>query len=177
MEKGKGVEGGGGRRADGETKREGHPIPRVWRRPLSHSAHTVACPHPHRLSVLPARPYQVILPCWECADFEAAVLHETGHLLGLGHLDNIPNNLRSDAADFNPSPSPSNVYQAMLASGGRLNASACSLESLWARVQEGVPPTATDLEIGAGGYAVRNSVRLPALPPRWHSMPPLALPP
>ena len=32
----------------------------------------------------------VILPCWECADFEAAILHEAGHFFGLGHPDNVP---------------------------------------------------------------------------------------
>ena len=41
---------------------------------------------------------KIILPCWDCYDFEAATLHEIGHFLGLGHPDNIPDNLRSDLA-------------------------------------------------------------------------------
>ena len=35
---------------------------------------------------------KIILPCWDCYDFEAATLHEIGHFLGLGHPDNIPDN-------------------------------------------------------------------------------------
>ena len=30
---------------------------------------------------------RVFLPCWECYDFEAAVAHEVGHVLGFGHPD------------------------------------------------------------------------------------------
>eukprot|EP00316_Scyphosphaera_apsteinii_P023363 CAMPEP_0119309582 /NCGR_PEP_ID=MMETSP1333-20130426/15845_1 /TAXON_ID=418940 /ORGANISM="Scyphosphaera apsteinii, Strain RCC1455" /LENGTH=578 /DNA_ID=CAMNT_0007313575 /DNA_START=76 /DNA_END=1812 /DNA_ORIENTATION=- len=33
---------------------------------------------------------QIIMPCWDCYDFEAAALHEIGHFLGLGHPNNIP---------------------------------------------------------------------------------------
>ena len=31
--------------------------------------------------------------CWECYDFEAALTHEVGHLLGLGHPDLAGNEL------------------------------------------------------------------------------------
>ena len=30
------------------------------------------------------------MPCWECYDFEAAVAHEVGHVLGFGHPDAAP---------------------------------------------------------------------------------------
>ena len=30
------------------------------------------------------------MPCWDCYDFEAAVAHEMGHVLGFGHPDAEP---------------------------------------------------------------------------------------
>ena len=33
---------------------------------------------------------RIFMPCWECFDFEAAVAHETGHVLGFGHPDAAP---------------------------------------------------------------------------------------
>ena len=35
---------------------------------------------------------RIFLPCWECYDFEAAMAHETGHVLGFGHPDADPSN-------------------------------------------------------------------------------------
>ena len=49
-----------------------------------------------------------------------------------------------------------NVHQAMLSSGGRVNASNC--RSLWEGVVGGVPATVDDVEDGPNGYLVRNSV-------------------
>ena len=33
---------------------------------------------------------RIFLPCWECYDFEAAVAHEIGHVLGFAHPDTAP---------------------------------------------------------------------------------------
>ena len=33
---------------------------------------------------------RIFMPCWECYDFEAAMAHETGHVLGFGHPDAVP---------------------------------------------------------------------------------------
>jgi hypothetical protein len=99
--------------------------------------------------------HYIVLPCWECADFEAAVLHEAGHFFGLGHPDNVPRNLYANLKSHNPDPKPTNTYQEMLASGGRTNESNC--HTLWEGTMPGVPPGALT-EIGAGKYPVRNSV-------------------
>ena len=103
---------------------------------------------------------KIILPCWDCYDFEAATLHEIGHFLGLGHPDNIPDNLRSDLAWVGAQDTPESLYQADLAQGRRTNASSC--HSMWERVYGGVPPDAAlaaDGQVGASrGYPVRNSI-------------------
>ena len=41
--------------------------------------------------------YSIMLPCWDCNDFEAAILHETGHFFGIGHPNNIPRNLQPES--------------------------------------------------------------------------------
>ena len=33
---------------------------------------------------------QIFLPCWDCYDFEAAIAHEVGHVLGFDHPDTSP---------------------------------------------------------------------------------------
>ena len=101
--------------------------------------------------------HQIMLPCWDCADFEAAMLHEIGHFAGINHPDNIPYNLASTAATYVPSPQPNNSYNALLAGGGLVNASTC--KHLWEHVSAGIPEGWTgDVETGIRGYKVRNSV-------------------
>lgn len=101
---------------------------------------------------------KIILPCWDCFDFEAATLHEIGHFLGLGHPDNIPDNMRADLPWVSAQGAPESLYQADLAQGRRTNASSC--RSMWERVYGGVPP---DAALAADGqaerrYPVRNSI-------------------
>ena len=101
--------------------------------------------------------YSIMLPCWECADFEAAILHEIGHFVGLGHPDNIPDNQYSRAFDYNSNVRANNTYNSLLASGGSLNETNCY--GLWNYTEEGIPPNwAGDIDVGGGGYEVRNSV-------------------
>ena len=57
---------------------------------------------------------KIILPCWDCYDFEAASLHEIGHFLGLGHPDNIPDNMRSDLPWVSSQGVAENMYQACM---------------------------------------------------------------
>merc|ERR1712216_971320 len=98
---------------------------------------------------------QIIMPCWDCYDFEAATLHELGHFLGLGHPDNIPDNMRTDLPWVNTQGVAENVYQADLAAGLRMNESAS--HSMWDRVYSGVPPDAV-VQQGRAGYPLRNAI-------------------
>ena len=150
--------------------------------------------------------YQILLPCWDCSDFESAIVHEVGacsamplacpypaclppgaqlghlftaphaaiaplhgllvrtqlgHLFGLGHPDIVPLNQVSPSGgleQYNPDIDGRNTYQALIAGGGRVNASNCM--DLWNATFAGIPPgtSADAVEVGAGGYAVRNSV-------------------
>ena len=82
---------------------------------------------------------QIFMPCFDCHDFEATALHEIGHFLGLGHPDNIPNNMYS-ASWAKKSGTGQNSYQQMLSAGGRTNVSNC--RTLWDGVMPGVSPHA-----------------------------------
>jgi len=43
----------------------------------------------------------VFLPCWNCYDFEAATVHEVGHILGFDHPDQYPGlNFVSDRSEY-----------------------------------------------------------------------------
>mmetsp|Transcript_60681 Transcript_60681/g.180526 ORF Transcript_60681/g.180526 Transcript_60681/m.180526 type:complete len:454 (-) Transcript_60681:1343-2704(-) len=98
--------------------------------------------------------FKIIEPCWSCYDFEAAAIHEIGHFLGLGHPDNIPENWLSSISWVRDQGPGLNSYNAMLAAGGRINASNCN--HTWDYVRPGVPPGA-DLD-ESGTYPVRNSM-------------------
>jgi len=111
--------------------------------------------------------YEVVLPCWECNDYEAAILHETGHFFGIGHPNAIPDNLYSAEmlAQFGNSGAasahPNNTYNSLLASGGWVNRSNCLHQ--WDYAKPGIPPDARDVDYPGvngfdGSYPVRNSV-------------------
>mmetsp|Transcript_37009 Transcript_37009/g.73922 ORF Transcript_37009/g.73922 Transcript_37009/m.73922 type:complete len:267 (+) Transcript_37009:1255-2055(+) len=81
-----------------------------------------------------------------------------GHLFGLGHPDNIPDNIAENIDSINPNPNPENTYQMDIAAGMHVNAFTCF--SLWNRTAVGVPDGLSDseAEVGYGGYPVRNAV-------------------
>lgn len=44
----------------------------------------------------------IFLPCWQCYDFEAAAVHEIGHILGFDHPDQFPQyNFVTDRTAYN----------------------------------------------------------------------------
>jgi len=96
---------------------------------------------------------QIFEPCFKCHDFEATTLHEIGHFLGLGHPDNIPNNMYS-AAFANVAGPGQNSYQEMISAGGRTNASNC--KNLWEGVKNGTAPGA-ELDPNAFSYPIVNA--------------------
>ena len=104
--------------------------------------------------------YAIFLPCWDCADFEAAMLHEVGHFLALGHPDNLPTEVLENAATYNAVPITEAAgllsFNALLAAGEHFTPSSCL--SSWADVATGVPMGATGLEKSSQGYLYRGSV-------------------
>lgn len=67
---------------------------------------------------------QIFAPCFNCHDFEATSLHEIGHILGLGHPDNIPQNMHTASWATKNGPGV-NSYHTVLSANGRTNASNC----------------------------------------------------
>ena len=102
--------------------------------------------------------YYIFLPCWNCSDFEAAALHEIGHLLGLGHPDAAPASLHPQVRVINENPMANQTYHPWLAAGGKVNETNCY--TLWDNALYGVPPglPADEYTVGAGGYRTRPSV-------------------
>jgi len=79
----------------------------------------------------------IFLPCWDCFDFEAAAVHEVGHVLGLGHPDLASQELHS-ACDPSCGGQPictcglpgKNVYNADLWEGKRMGLTAADLTAV-----------------------------------------------
>jgi hypothetical protein len=57
-----------------------------------------------------AMQHTIVAPCWECYDFEAAAVHEIGHVLGLGHPDAIVPQRKAGTSPVEYHPTGSNVY-------------------------------------------------------------------
>ena len=99
--------------------------------------------------------HNIFTPCWRCYDFEAAAVHEIGHILGLNHPDKI--------GTVDGYPVGSNSHHMYLASHDGmapftkpgLPSDVCS--NPWAHVRTGVWPGAEDIDSKTG---VRSSVML-----------------
>lgn len=102
--------------------------------------------------------YYIFLPCWNCSDFEAAALHEIGHLMGLGHPDATPDGLHPQVGLINSQPVARQTYHPWLAQGGKVNQSNC--RTLWDDARYGVPPNlrASEYVVGSNGNMTRMSV-------------------
>ena len=74
----------------------------------------------------PAIYWMILLPCWDCYDFEGAATHEVGHVLGLSHPD-YPRE-------------GENVWQDQMANGVPMGPGVC--EYPWDGVRVGTPPAA-----------------------------------
>ena len=95
-----------------------------------------ACYPPLHIASGPQHPYY--LPLLTSPSPSRA--QEIGHFLGLGHPDNIPDNMYSAEWAWK-SGAGNNSFQEMLSAGGRTNATNC--ESLWDGVKAGVYSNAT----------------------------------
>jgi hypothetical protein len=119
------------------------------------------------LMIPPLVATKIFTPCFDCFDFEAAALHEMGHFMGLGHLDNIPQNwvYGQNAAYGFAGPTPgNNSYQADISHAvnppaGMMPHRPTNFSCLdpWANVHAGVPGGAPDVETSAQGYTYRNA--------------------
>eukprot|EP00326_Haptolina_ericina_P042833 CAMPEP_0181244412 /NCGR_PEP_ID=MMETSP1096-20121128/42847_1 /TAXON_ID=156174 ORGANISM="Chrysochromulina ericina, Strain CCMP281" /NCGR_SAMPLE_ID=MMETSP1096 /ASSEMBLY_ACC=CAM_ASM_000453 /LENGTH=241 /DNA_ID=CAMNT_0023340961 /DNA_START=478 /DNA_END=1203 /DNA_ORIENTATION=+ len=101
---------------------------------------------------------QIFVTCWECYDFEAALTHEVGHILGFGHPDLVPQYDSSgvlSSGELSPSyiqfaNNATNVYNSLMADQEGIarypNESSCTF--LWEWVEPGVP-TSYALNSGA----------------------------
>jgi len=117
------------------------------------------------LVVPPLIENKIFKPCFECFDFEAAALHEIGHFLGLGHLDNIPQNWRASQScggrgsvnAWCPTPG-NNSYQSEIALAVENNHRPnFTCQDPWAHVLPGVPPGALLDTSTTMRYPYRNS--------------------
>ena len=88
----------------------------------------------------------ILLPCFECYDFESAVAHEAGHVLGFGHPDQEPQ--RNLAAVCTPT-NATNCHSPM---------DACAIESIYdergeASIMHSLTRKATRACLSAGDLA------------------------
>jgi len=111
------------------------------------------------LLIVPLSMYNnIVVPCWDCYDFEAAAVHEMGHILGLNHPDQMGTLTQGDGSLY---PVGSNAYNTLLAAHDGINpfdlpempADLCY--NPWSYVNNGAWPNATDIKEGTG---VRESI-------------------
>lgn len=88
----------------------------------------------------------IFLPCWECYDFEAAALHEVGHILGLGHPDKATEEFCARCLCCDGSSYQQNLYS--VAASATNVSDACI--NTFDYVFEGLPPSSNSDDLVAG---------------------------